>query len=155
MRRFNLKPVFGALLFSASLTAAFMNPSVSKAADGLKLEVTVKNIKSSRGKLIALVYTSKVGFPVELEKAANQVTVAAHEGETKLTFEGLKPGECAISIIHDENDDGKLNTNFIGIPREGVGVSRDAKGSFGPPSYSDSKIKIEADTSIELHLKYL
>ena len=155
MRRFNLKPLIGTLLFSASLAGAVESPKVASPADGLKLEVTVKNIKSGRGKLLALLYTTKSGFPVDLEKAASKVTVAAQEGETKLAFEGVKPGECAVSVIHDENDDGKLNTNFIGIPREGVGVSRDAKGSFGPPSYSDSKIKIEADTSIELHLKYL
>ena len=41
-------------------------------------------------------------------------------------------------MIHDENDNHKLDTNWIGIPTEGYGTSRDAVGKFGPPSFKDA-----------------
>ena len=50
-------------------------------------------------------------------------------------FPGLNTGTYAISVFHDENSNGKLDTNFMGIPREGVGASNNAKGHFGPPKF--------------------
>jgi uncharacterized protein (DUF2141 family) len=50
-------------------------------------------------------------------------------------FLGVAPGTYAVSVFHDENSNGKLDTNFMGIPREGVGASNDAKGHLGPPKF--------------------
>lgn len=60
------------------------------------------------------------------------------------TFEGLKAGIYAISIFHDENDNGKLDTNFIGIPTEPYGFSNNAKGMFGPPDFKDCQVEVAA-----------
>ena len=51
--------------------------------------------------------------------------------------ENLKPGKYAFKYFHDENNDEKINTNLIGIPKEGYGFSNNAKGFFGKPSYKD------------------
>jgi uncharacterized protein (DUF2141 family) len=48
---------------------------------------------------------------------------------------GIEPGTYAIAVYHDENSNGKLDSNFIGIPREGVGFSNNAKGHMGPPKF--------------------
>lgn len=47
----------------------------------------------------------------------------------------LKPGKYAFKYFHDENNDKEINTNFMGIPKEGYGFSNNAKGKFGPPSF--------------------
>lgn len=54
-------------------------------------------------------------------------------------FRGVKPGIYGISAFHDANDNGKLDTNFLGIPSEDYCASRDARGTFGPPSFEDAK----------------
>jgi uncharacterized protein (DUF2141 family) len=59
-------------------------------------------------------------------------------GHGECNFTGLRPGTYAISVFHDENSNGKLDTNFLGIPKEGVGASNDAKGHFGPPKFADA-----------------
>lgn len=62
-------------------------------------------------------------------------TAAIVDRHALCEFSGIAPATYAISVFHDENSDGKLATNFIGIPREGVGASNNAKGRFGPPKF--------------------
>ena len=51
----------------------------------------------------------------------------------------VAPGDYAVSVFHDENSNGKLDRNFMGMPKEGVGKSNDAAGHFGPPKYDDAR----------------
>ena len=60
------------------------------------------------------------------------------------------------SVFHDEDNNKQLNTNFVGMPKEGIGVSRNAKGHFGPPKYEDAKFELnKAGESMVISLKYL
>ncbi len=52
-------------------------------------------------------------------------------------------GKYAISVYHDQNSDKTLNTGIFGIPKEPVGFSNDAKGSFGPPGFKESSFDFE------------
>jgi uncharacterized protein (DUF2141 family) len=56
-------------------------------------------------------------------------------------FAGVAPGPYAVSVVHDENSNGRLDTNFIGIPREGAGASNNAKGHFGPPKFDAASFR--------------
>lgn len=56
--------------------------------------------------------------------------------EARCDFLDIPPGSYAIAVIHDENMDGELETNFLGVPKEGYGFSNDAKGMIGAPSFS-------------------
>jgi len=76
----------------------------------------------------------------EFLKKRYKEAVVTFEGKiAKVSFEDLPNGEYAISAFHDENDNKKLDTNFIGIPKEPIGISNDAKGFMGPPKYKDAK----------------
>lgn len=57
------------------------------------------------------------------------------DGRAVCEFPGVTPGTYAASAFHDGNSNGKLDTNLLGIPREGVGASNSAKGHFGPPKF--------------------
>jgi uncharacterized protein (DUF2141 family) len=59
------------------------------------------------------------------------------------TFKDVPPGKYAASAFHDVNGNEKLDTNFVGMPVEPYGFSRDARGTFGPPSFEDAMIKID------------
>ena len=73
-------------------------------------------------------------------KAPLQASVASIRGGAALcVFRGVPKGVYGISAFHDENGNGKLDTNFIGLPTEDYCASRDARGTFGPPSFSDAK----------------
>lgn len=68
------------------------------------------------------------------------VAVARVVGRTALcVFRSVPKGSYALSAFHDQNANGKLDTNFIGLPIEDYGASRNARGTFGPPSFDDAK----------------
>ncbi|HNI91331.1 MAG TPA: DUF2141 domain-containing protein, partial [Leptospiraceae bacterium] len=61
----------------------------------------------------------------------------------------------AIGIMHDENNNLKMDTNLIGIPKEGYGVSNNVKSKLGPPKYEDAKITLQsANTIIQIEMNY-
>ena len=69
-----------------------------------------------------------------------------------MTFEDIPEGTYAVSIFHDENDNGKMDTNFLGIPSEDYGCSNDASGFLGPPKWEDAKFQLKENTSIKITL---
>jgi uncharacterized protein (DUF2141 family) len=68
----------------------------------------------------------------------------------------LKPGKYAFKYFHDENNNNKkMDTNVIGIPKEGYGFSNNAKGRFGPPDFKDTIFEIKNDTTIICTINYI
>ncbi|MET0595246.1 MAG: DUF2141 domain-containing protein [Polyangiaceae bacterium] len=67
--------------------------------------------------------------------------VGIQHGEAECVFTSVPPDVYGISAFHDENDNEKLDTNFLGIPTESWCTSRDAKAYFGPPSFDDAKFR--------------
>jgi uncharacterized protein (DUF2141 family) len=103
-----------------------------------KIKVMVTNIKNIQGQMGFSLYRSSEGFP-HPEKASLTIFVEITGTSCEYTFTNIEAGTYAISVFHDENSDKELNSNFLGIPREGVGVSNNAKGHFGPPKFDAAK----------------
>ena len=110
-------------------------------ADGT-LTVKITNIQNTKGQIGCSLFASKEGFPTEAEKAKDQMFVK-HDGKTATcTFKDVKPGTFAVSVMHDENKDGELETSFVGRPKEWWGVSNDVPAErFGPPKYEKATFK--------------
>lgn len=118
--------------------------------------VQITGLKSNSGKCIVYIYKDKKGFPTEPKYAVATTTALIKDSKALTVFKGISTGEYAISVVHDENDNGKLDTNFLGIPKEGIGTSNNAKSTLGPPSYEDSRFAIGNKTnSISITIKYL
>lgn len=125
--------------------------SVSNAAT---LTVDVNNIRSSEGLIVAVLHDGAEGFPVERKPLVKKFTHAKEEGIT-MSFPNLSEGSYAVALYHDENGNQEMDKNFIGIPKEGLGVSNDAKGSFGPPSFKDAAIQVGgSDLNIKISIGY-
>ena len=74
--------------------------------------------------------------------------------EARCDFEAIPLGTYALAVIHDENSNGKLGTNWLGIPTEGYGFSNDAKAMLGKPSFADASFSYDRQTldmTISLH----
>jgi len=99
------------------------------------IQVEVSGLRNEKGKVLCALYSSPDGFPKKDEKASAHVTADISERHATCRFSGVTPGTYAVSVFHDENSNGKLDTNVMGIPREGVGASNNAKGHFGPPKF--------------------
>jgi uncharacterized protein (DUF2141 family) len=67
-------------------------------------------------------------------------------------FKDIPKGEYAVSFVHDENDNKKMDTNFIGIPKEDFGCSNNATGVMGPPKYEDAKFQLTKNKTINIKI---
>ena len=86
------------------------------------------------------------GFRHAIVKVENKQAVGV--------FEDVPNGEYAVKVFHDENANKKLDTNFVGMPKEKFGFSNDALGRFGPPSYEQARFRFEAEeATIEIEMR--
>lgn len=115
------------------------------------LSVNVEGINSDEGKVLYTVFSGKDGFPNNAEKAIKSGITKIENGEAGIELE-LPKGEYAVMVFHDEDDNNELKTNWIGMPKEGVGNSNNHKGI---PSYKKSVFKLSEDKSIVIDLWYM
>ncbi|AVR98902.1 DUF2141 domain-containing protein [Pseudoduganella armeniaca] len=83
-----------------------------------------------------------------LKECAYSASVAATPGTTTVTVANVPPGTWAVLAYQDENGNGKLDRNLLGIPSENYGFSRDAAGRFGPPSFDQAAIEVSEETAV-------
>ena len=121
---------------------------------GHRISVSVTGLRSDLGKVYLSLYHSAAGYPKEPSSAFRLLTGAIVKGKCVVEFDGIPNGVYAIACFHDENDNGKLDTNLIGIPKEGTGASNDAKGSFGPPKFRDAQFKVDGDVTQTIKINY-
>ena len=96
------------------------------------LTVKVTGASGPQGKIVVSLWNAPKGFSsFDSSKALANRSVPVSGGGATISFEGLAPGRYAVSAFHDADGDGKLKTNFIGMPREPVGVSGKAGGMPG------------------------
>ena len=101
-------------------------------------------------------FSSAADFPKKPEKALARGKSTVLNGHATCQFENIPTGIYAVSVFHDENSNGKLDTNFLGIPREGVGASNNATGHLGPPTFSSAAFHHSGSrTTLKITVKYL
>jgi len=116
------------------------------------LTVNITGISSIKGDVYVYLYTSEEGFPIKISKANSFKKAKVISNSVTVYFKNLKPGTYAVSVYQDIDTNGKINQNFLGIPKEPVGVANNAKGFMGPPKYEDAKFYLDTSKSIEIKL---
>ncbi len=105
-----------------------------------QLSLSVEGLRSEKGRILVCVTRLADHFPdCTDDPAGRHLAVPASAATISLGM--LPPGDYAIAIVHDENGNGKLDT-FMGIPREGVGFSRNPVLRFGAPRFSSASFPI-------------
>ena len=131
--------IFAICLFLAPLT--FLS-----AQSTLTVEIT--GLENNKGRVIvALLDKHK-------KDVADQSSIITYKKCT-VTFKDLKHGQYAIRFIHDENENEELDTNILGIPKEGFGFSNDAMGKFGPKDFKEWLFEASGDTIIKMIANYM
>jgi uncharacterized protein (DUF2141 family) len=118
-----------------------------------QLEVVVKNVKESKGQIRVGLFKDEKTF---LKEAWLGKVVKAENGDIKVVFDKVPAGTYAVSIIHDQNENGELDSNFFGIPTEGFGFSNDAMGTFGPPDFAKASFVLGSENkNLAISLRYM
>ena len=119
------------------------------------LSVRVDGVRNDRGVVLVSLYDRAEGFPRDRGAVLLTQRVAASEGSVYADFGELLWGEYAIAVLHEENDSGDMDSNFIGLPKEGYGFSNNVKPKLKAPSFDDTKFRVDAgETEIVLEMRY-
>ena len=146
-----LAPAFATALLAASGSAPAQTSKVQPGP--ASLDVTVTGLHSAKGMLLVCLWKEKPGFPTcQKSPSAVQRRVAINATTMRVNFTGINPGRYAVTAQHDEDGDGKLKTNFIGMPKEGVGISNNPGGM---PGWDKSLVQVGPGTAIEVKIQYL
>jgi uncharacterized protein (DUF2141 family) len=126
------------------LVAGVSGAPAEETATG-SLEIVFSGLENDRGTAAIGLMNSADHF--ENDTAAfRSATPAIKNGEATASFHDLPYGRYAVKIYHDENANGKLDTNFVGYPKESFGFSNNAMGRFGPPTFEAASFEIAGPT---------
>lgn len=117
------------------------------------LTFTIDGIKNAEGKILVQIFSGEENYNQGI--AFSGMMVNAKKGKVKVLFGDLPKGEYAIRYFHDQNDNGELESNLLGMPTEGYGFSNNAKANFGPAKYQSMKFIIaQANTKNSSTVSY-
>lgn len=127
---------------------------ISKFSFGQNINIRISDLKSDKGICEVCLFNKADGFPDESKNAVSCTKVKIKDKTASASFKALKPANYAVVVYHDENNNSKLDTNFIGIPKEGIGVSNNAQQKMGKPKFEAAKFVLNADKTLIINIKY-
>lgn len=107
------------------------------------IDLHTQGAKSDEGVVRILVFNSEKGYPDKPELAVKSFSIKVVNRKSFIRIENLKPGKYAISVIHDADENGELNTNPFGYPLEKYGFSNNAKAYFSAPAFSKAAFELK------------
>jgi uncharacterized protein (DUF2141 family) len=131
---------------------ALLGPAASAAT----LRVEIDGLRNDVGVIQLALFQTEEGYPRHTERAARTATVTANATGVGAVFDDLPAGTWALAVLHDENANGRLDTNLLGVPLEGIGASRDATRRMGEPRFEDARFELRTaeDVTVEVQLRY-
>jgi uncharacterized protein (DUF2141 family) len=153
-RAFAATVPFGALFLAASLS--MRAPAIGRVpeARSASLEVTVTGIKKATGVIRLALCPQRAKFPDCGTEAVRTESLPIEGGQARIRLTGLVPGTYAVSVFHDANSNGKLDT-FVGIPREGYGFSNNPAFQPRAPRFSECEMVLAGADAATIRLRYL
>jgi uncharacterized protein (DUF2141 family) len=127
------------------ITGMFLQAPAAVAQEGGTLRVVATNVSSDAGTIEVWVYENEDTWLSDRYRTRKAVPVKGNlQGDTVTLELLLPPGEYALSVFHDENGDGKLARNFIGIPKEPAGFSNNYRPK-GPPRFAKAAFQLGSE----------
>jgi uncharacterized protein (DUF2141 family) len=115
-----------------------------------RVEVTMTGFKSEEGQARLALFLDERSWPDGEEFVFAAVVLPIREGQAVAEFEEVPAGPFAVSVFHDKDGNGKLDSDMLGIPSEDYGFSADARDMFGPPSFEEARLELAAGESKQI-----
>ena len=129
------RPFLAGLVCGLLVTAA--EPSARQ--DGtVTLQIDVTDTTHADGSAGIALWAGEEGFPEEIERALRTIYVPVVEGQARATFEDLEPGDYAVTVFNDQDQDEEFDRNWLGMPRESWGVSNNVRPRLRAPRYDEA-----------------
>ncbi|WP_376692447.1 DUF2141 domain-containing protein [Wenzhouxiangella sp. EGI_FJ10409] len=141
----------------AALLAFSTFPALSLAQSSCPgIHVKILDIRNSTGSVACALFDAPEGFPKEFLRHASRIQMTKIiQAEGRCDFQNIEPGTYALAVVHDENMDGKIGTNWLGVPTEGYGFSAGAEVSMSAPSFEDASFTYDGkQLELKIRLTY-
>jgi len=119
---------------------------------GYTLTITAQGVSSSKGVVGVLVFNSPQGWPADNARAFRAVAVSAHPGSVEIQVPDLPPGDYAAVVLHDLNENRKLDRTWYGKPKEQWGMSENPPVHFSAPGFDKARFTLDHDETISIKL---
>jgi uncharacterized protein (DUF2141 family) len=128
----------------------------AQTANVATLTVHVINARNTKGTIRIALFRSADGFPGDTSKALRMqgAPVDPNTLSSEIVFVGIPQGVYAVMVFHDENKNGKLDKNLVGVPKEGYGASNNPEKKMRPPSFDETSLQLKKDQSVDIKLLY-
>ncbi|WP_291967697.1 DUF2141 domain-containing protein [Maribacter sp.] len=136
------------LLFTITVLALSFTMNAQE-NEGITLTVIIENVLSSDGHILSGLHNENTFMKAEAIRSSKD---KAEPGELIITFENVEPGDYAFSVLHDANDNARMDFEPNGMPKEEYAMSGDFM-PMAPPTFSDAKFTISAE-DMELKLRF-
>jgi len=131
--------------------------NIKKTSVPILISVTIKDIKTPNGQILMGIYKDDVSFEKDLPYKKVQAFKTKISNGTLMVEVKLEPGKYGISLMDDENFNGKMDYNFIGIPKEGFGFSNYYHSGLSKPKLNSFAFDVieNKNTKVEVKMKYM
>ena len=131
--------------------------NIKKTSVPIVISVTIKDIKTPNGQILMGIYKDDISFDKELPYKKVQAFKTKISNGILLVEVKLEPGKYGISLMNDENFNGKMDYNFIGIPKEGFGFSNYYHTGLTKPKLNSFEFEVieNKNTKVEVKMKYM
>ncbi|HPG73552.1 MAG TPA: DUF2141 domain-containing protein [Bacteroidales bacterium] len=141
-----LKKTALSLIFSVMAAMAFAQSDC--------LLVVVHNLRSTSGVVRYALYNENNTF-ASYTDVLREGVAEVKSGTVRILICDLPDTDYGICLLHDENNDGDMNFNALGIPKEGFGFSNDAKVHLSPPKFNACRFIKKGETAIRVKMRYM
>jgi uncharacterized protein (DUF2141 family) len=112
-----------------------------------RLDIEILELRNNNGNIMLQLFDST-------QKVLTQEKCIIKDNKSSFSVTDLSPGKYAVRYYHDENMNGKMETNLAGKPTEGYGFSNNVIGKFGPPPFEKWLFEVSGDKKIVLMPTY-
>lgn len=110
------------------------------------LKIFITEVPVVKGQILYSLYKQERGFPNDSDQAFRRGSIPVNAQQLTLMIPDIPPGFYALSLVHDENGNNRLDKNKMGIPIESFAFSNNSLGAFGPPKFIKARFQVRSDT---------
>ncbi len=153
-KRLDIKSTIGVLIVCFSAIGGYVEQVLAGQSAKGKLVVTITGINSNQGTIKIGLYNKQAGF-MDARHVLHGLNRPAKKGNVIGSFKNLAYGSYAVSVVHDENNNGRMDKNFLGVPKEGYAFSRNVRPRFSAPSFKATRIQLnDKSKNIRIKMRY-
>ena len=127
---------------------------MSNGSEMVSAEIQIGNLSRADGAVHVAVFRDEASFKAERSSCYEEVITVSSRSPIRLRLPELPAGKYAIAAFHDQNGNGKLDKNWMGIPQEPYALSNNVSAKWKAPTFEDVAVEINSDNQ-QISLKLM